>query len=752
MFNHRFISVKYFKKIVLIVVVFTMVLSCSTKKDTLINRNFHAVTTKFNVLFNGKEAFNKGLIALNDEYKDDWFKRLLIEPIKFDEDKFVISKSYSGIGGGFDKGNQEVKKATTPFGIAEEKAVKAIQKHGMNVNGTERNRQIDDAYLLLGKSRYYEQRFIPAIEAFNYIIANYQNASLIYETKIWRAKANIRIDNEEFAIETLKLLLDIKDQIEDISYEVKEEAHTALAMAYIKTDSLQKAKEQLIKATATLKNKNQAARNLFILGQMYNAENKKDSALLVFNKLIDFRRAPYKYKMHANIELAKNTTNDSTSAVILAKMTKLIKNRDNRAYLDALYYQVGFLHEKNDSIHLAKEFYNKSLRAKSGSDKQKTFSFQHLGDIHFKESNYVLASSYYDSVLAISVDSLDIRIRRIKRKHKNLASLIKFEKLLVKNDSILRIAALSKTDQETYFQNYIDNLKKKDEEAAQLRLNQQAFGASFGGNSLQSNNNKGKWYFYNSQSSSFGKAEFLKIWGDRKLEDNWRWSSKASENVAETDSIQENKVNLRYDLASYIQTIPTDKKVIDTLIIDRNQALYELGIIYKEQFKNPKLAIEKLERVATLNPKKELILPINWHLYNVHKDLGDVTNSDKYKNVILRDYAKTKFAQVIKNPDKQVEELIPVNEAEDLYKKLYYLYKRDKFEETIEVIDKALPILKSTKLIAKFELLKAYAIGKFKDREAYKAAMDFVAVSYGNTEEGKQAKKIVKQLTTTTTN
>jgi hypothetical protein len=33
-----------------------------------------------------------------------------------------------------------------------------------------RNFQIDEAYLLLGKARYYDQRFIPALDAFNYIL------------------------------------------------------------------------------------------------------------------------------------------------------------------------------------------------------------------------------------------------------------------------------------------------------------------------------------------------------------------------------------------------------------------------------------------------------------------------------------------------------------------------------------------------------------------------------------------------------
>jgi hypothetical protein len=55
----------------------------------------------------------------------------------------------------------------------------------MNIDGRERNFQIDEAYLLLGKARYYDQRFIPALDAFNYILYKYPNSSNIYEAKIW---------------------------------------------------------------------------------------------------------------------------------------------------------------------------------------------------------------------------------------------------------------------------------------------------------------------------------------------------------------------------------------------------------------------------------------------------------------------------------------------------------------------------------------------------------------------------------------
>ena len=124
---------KFTKKIVLILSVFAVLYSCSTKKDTVVSRNWHSLNTKFNVLFNGKEAFKKGIEGINEGYKDDWFQQLPLEPIKFEEEKIEVPKFNTGMGAGFNDDEDEEEKASTPFGIAEEKAVKAIQKHGMNI-------------------------------------------------------------------------------------------------------------------------------------------------------------------------------------------------------------------------------------------------------------------------------------------------------------------------------------------------------------------------------------------------------------------------------------------------------------------------------------------------------------------------------------------------------------------------------------------------------------------------------------------
>ena len=68
--------------------------------------------------------------------------------------------------------------------------------HGMNIEGKEKNPQIDEAYLLLGKARYFDQRFVPALAAFNNILNKYPTSDKINQVKVWREKTNLRLGNQ----------------------------------------------------------------------------------------------------------------------------------------------------------------------------------------------------------------------------------------------------------------------------------------------------------------------------------------------------------------------------------------------------------------------------------------------------------------------------------------------------------------------------------------------------------------------------
>ena len=164
------------------------VTSCSRKKDKFINRSWHSLNTKYNILYNGNIALEAGKMTINSSYSDNYWKILPVERLQSIDDVFP-------------KENLDPN-----FQRAEEKAIKAIQVHGMNIKGKEKNPQIDDSYILLGKARYYDCRFIPAQEAFNYILFKYPSSTNINLAKIWRAKTNLRLENEGLAIKNLNLI------------------------------------------------------------------------------------------------------------------------------------------------------------------------------------------------------------------------------------------------------------------------------------------------------------------------------------------------------------------------------------------------------------------------------------------------------------------------------------------------------------------------------------------------------------------
>ena len=76
----------------------------------------------------------------------------------------------------------------------------------MNVDGKERNPIMDQGLFSAWKARYHDNRFIPALEAFNYILYKYPTSEYINKVKIWKEKINIRLDQNKYAIDNLKEL------------------------------------------------------------------------------------------------------------------------------------------------------------------------------------------------------------------------------------------------------------------------------------------------------------------------------------------------------------------------------------------------------------------------------------------------------------------------------------------------------------------------------------------------------------------
>ena len=503
-------------------------IACSVKKDKFINRNFHAVTTEYNVLYNGNIALDKGLVDLKATYKDNFWEILSIERMPNKEEAILPGQTKNA-----------------NFERAEEKAVKAIQKHSMNIGGTEKNPQMDEAYLLLAKARYYDNRFIPALEAPNYILYKHPLSDKIYHAKVWREKVNIRLDNDEVAIKNLKKLLDNKN----ISGQDLADANAMLTQAYMNIEAKDSAVAALKIAIKATESNEENARYTFILGQLYESMNHQDSAFASFEEVIQMnRKSPRRYVIQAHAKQAQQFDYvKGDTLVFVEKFQKLLDDRENRPYLDILNHQMGIFYDKQNQNKLAEKFYNKSIKATSQDTYLISSNYRNIAEIKFREAKYITAGKYYDSTL-LRLNDRTREYRKIKKKRINLVDVIKYETIATQNDSILSVVAMNDSERNKYYENYIAKLKIDDERkakiAAELAQKEANLAANQTANSNHNNNlgandlglgskssknptglppvltngsdEVANFYFYNPVSVQFGMKEFVVKWGKRE--------------------------------------------------------------------------------------------------------------------------------------------------------------------------------------------------------------------------------------------
>ncbi|WP_420571302.1 tetratricopeptide repeat protein [Kordia sp.] len=706
-----------------------LLFSCSTKKNSFINRSFHSVTTKYNVLFNGKVALEEGREALMNAYIDNYWEILPVERMEILDD--LTLPGQGGKNPNFEK--------------AEEKAVKAIQKHSMDIKGRQRNPQMDEAYLLLGKARYFDQRFIPALEAFNYTIGEYPDSDKINQAKIWREKTYLRLENEEFAIANLKRIIKF-EKLKDQEYA---DANAVLGQAYINLKHKDSAVQALKRAASTTKIREEQGRYNYIIGQLFNRLGHKDSANIAFDKVIDLnRKSPRVYMINAKIEKAKNFDLETgNKEEFLEMLNDLAEDRENRPFLDKIYRQLGEYHLSQDSLKLAEEYFNKSVR-KATTDKYiKALDYENLAALRFDDANYKDAGKYFDSTLS-NLEKNTRKFRRIEKKRANLDDVIAYEDVAQKNDSILKLVNSSDDERTAYFQAYIDELKAEEEAKRELEEQKQSFANNEFASSRNSGpkNSGGEFYFYNQTTVAYGKNEFRKRWGDRTLEDNWRLYDKnviintTAETAAASGTESKGAEDI-YSVAFYTDKIPTDEKVIDSIGKERNFAYYQLGLIYKEKFKEYELAANRLEQLLQNNPEEKLILPSKYNLYKIYVLLEQPGKADQWKTDILSNHGTSRYAQILRNPQDVIAS--DENSPESLYANTYKKFASQELEGALNDTEKYIRQFTGEEIVPKFEMLKAVIIGRLDGFIAYKEALNYVALNYPNDDEGKRAQQIV---------
>ncbi|MFC6860657.1 type IX secretion system periplasmic lipoprotein PorW/SprE [Zunongwangia atlantica] len=707
------------------------ILSCSRKKDTFVSRSWHSVTAEYNTLYNGNLALEAGRNEINQNYRDNYWDLLPIERMQIDEE-ILLPDSVR---------NQN-------FGVAEEKAAKAIQRHSMLIAGDEENPQIDEAYMLLGKARYFDQRFIPALEAFNYILQRYPASNSIRNAQIWREKTNIRLDNNRVAIRNLKRIIE-NAQFEDQEYA---DAKAAIAQAYINLQYPDSALAPLTTAANFTKKNEEKGRYFFILGQLYNLLNQPENANLAFDEVIELnRKSPRIYMINAYIQKARNfNPEENDDQQLKDLLISLEEDRENRPFLDKIYFQFGEYYNQRDSIDTAIFYYNKSLKSRVSSDPYlRSINYEILANINFDRSDYPRAAKYFDSTLAEMNSSLR-EYRTIEKKRKNLDDVIFYQAIADKNDSILDLTKLPKEEQIAFYTSYTDKLKEDYQKQIEAGETEEALALNTAGPGVPNigvpnEENTNKFYFYNDNLIARGEQEFLRVWGNRKLADNWRWAASGNSGaIATTEDGAEFDFTSdpRFDPLTYVALLPTDGKVIDSLYLERNYAYYQLGLIYNEKFSEYQLSVNRLEEVLASNPEDRLILPSKYNLYKAYGNLNMLDKQEEMKNDIISNYPDSQYAIFIQNPQSLAngESLSQVS-----YENTFKLFENQQFTAVISESNKFILRYSGEEIVPKFELLKAMAIGRLKGLSEYRTALSYVSLTYPQSPEGQRAKQMITE-------
>lgn len=688
-------------------------LSCSTKKNKSLNRSYHSVVSSYNVLFNGESSIEEGLLQTQESFVDNFWEFLPIEKINLSKEIITVD----GIG------NEKFLKS-------EEKAAKTIQKHSMLINNVQYNSKIAQAYLLLGRARYLDQRFIPALDAFNQVYKQNIIVDEWYHSVIWKAKCNIRLEQEELAIELLKNLL----KKEKLSAKVKADANSVLAMAYLQLQKNDLAINPLKTASSNEKNKQYKARYLFILGQIYEKKFQNDSAYSTFNKVVNFNRSiPRDLLINAKIKtLIYNPLNKNEREI-----SKIIDNIENKPYLDKIYYGYSNMLFLKDSVSKAEYYLNKAIKENPSDKDLLSRGYEQISKINFNKSNYVLSGKYLDSTLN-NLEKNSKKYWELERRRKGLDRVVQLEENINLYDSLLKLSSYEPSKLNKVL-NQIKDKKKKPKpkkKTGPVRNNKTRTG----------NSSRPNFYFYDTKLVELGKKSFETIWGQRTRESYWRnvsskptTVSKKKEEIDEKNIILEETEPVNNDL---LATIPRTNFQKDSINHLKNKSYLRLAEIYLEKYSDYSLTKTKLNQLRRLNPSNEILVEANYILYKVQKKQNK-KNAEEIRLQIIKQFPDSKFAKILAD-----QNILIAEEGETLKQldSFYTLYDDQKFQQVLVGVEKGMVFIENKEILLEFDLLKAKTIGKLEGVIKYSEQIKNIIDRYPNSSKVADLKELIRAI------
>jgi tetratricopeptide (TPR) repeat protein len=635
-----------------------------------------------------------------------------------------------------------------------EKASIVIQRHSIFIKRVEHVKWIDRSYLMIARAYLYKQDYDLAIQTCDFIAGRYKKSPTVYGANLCKARALIQQGKYSDAE---NILTSISGKIEKnkATKEIEKEFPLVFADLYVKQGNYSQAIEFIQSSLTLNKKKYYKTRLNFILAQVFQRTGDLQRATESYRKVLSYN-PPYEMAFSAKINMAKcYDVASGDSKLIKSQLNKMLKDEKNKEYKDQIYYALAEVYLKENNEDEAIKNLLLSAHTSVKNDYQKAISYLKLGEMFYTTATYKSAQIYYDSAVIFLPKDYP-NIYTITSRKNTLSDLVKNITIVELEDSLQVLANLPEGERIRRIDGIIaqivaDEQKKRQEEAdkqqALNNLQQNATNFTTGGS---------QWYFYNSQSISMGFNEFVKKWGNRKMEDLWRLTNKQvisfdfdnkdqNPDSASADSLAGVAFNPK-DRNSYLKQIPVTPDMISKSNEKIKEALFNIGIIFKNGIGDLDKSIEAFENLTKRFPDNQYLIATYYYLYKIYEEKENMSKADYYKNMLVSKFPNSDYAKILTDPNyyKTLDSL--KNLVAGYYKTTYLAYTVADYNTVIKNCDSALIKYNSKEYNPKFEYLKALAIAKTQGEEMFIKALKNIVAKYPSSEVKTLAQNTITAL------
>lgn len=700
------------KSYILIAVVALVALfaSCSTEKNTSRSRWWHSFNARYNTYYNGSVAYIDASLEKENGNKDNFTEMIPMYTVGNKKSRELGKANY-------DKAIEKCEKAIKLHSITKRpewtKSRRKTERDIEWLSRKEYNPFLWKAWMLMGRSQFYQGAFDEAASTFSYMCRLYATQPAIYgRARAWLAKSYIEQDWLYDAEDVIRNM-----QRDSIHWRAQKEWDFTYADYYIHTGDYDKAIPYLKKSIDHEMRKKQKARLCFLLGQLYAATGKNAEAYKAFKSVVR-KNPPYELEFNARIAMTE-VMGASQAKKMVGKLKRMAASDKNKDYLDQVYYAIGNIYLAQKDTLKAISNYEKGNKKATRSGIEKGVLLLKLGDLYWQQEKFSDAQRCYGEAIGL-LDKDRKDYEQLSVRSKVLDELVPYTDAIHLQDSLQALAKMSEKDRNAAIDRVIAELKRQEKEQKRLedeknaQQTMQRNGAMGNRNNTNRNNHaqtqqnnrqNAVWYFYNAMAVQQGKQAFEKLWGKRENTDNWQRVNKTvvgnlngdadmelteeqKDSIAKAEQAQDSLEQLKDSAQNdphkreyYLAQIPFTEDQVATSNLAIMDGLYNSGVIFKDKLDNLDLSKKQFTRLETQYPDFEQKADMYYHLFLLYSRLGQHDVAAGYVEKLKAEYPENQWTILLTDPYFKENAQFGVHIEDSLYAATYEAFKADRLSE-----------------------------------------------------------------------